>query len=123
MNDEPTKAANTGLRLAFLGIVVIGLFSALFGRMWFLQVLATEEFRVQAETNQVRLVTVPPTRGRILDRNGEILADNVFTGEWGRQWHGLIPHSTWDAFDDAAHFLQDTHGPRIAEIVLAYAAG
>ncbi|MCB0991971.1 MAG: penicillin-binding protein 2 [Acidimicrobiales bacterium] len=80
MNDEPTKAANTGLRLAFLGIVVIGLFSALFGRMWFLQVLATEEFRVQAETNQVRLVTVPPTRGRILDRNGEILADNVFTG-------------------------------------------
>ncbi|MEZ5271713.1 MAG: alpha/beta fold hydrolase [Ilumatobacteraceae bacterium] len=51
------------------------------------------------------------------------LADNVFTGEWGRQWHSLIPHSTWDAFDDAAHFLQDTHGPRIAEIVLAYAAG
>ncbi len=30
----------------------------------------------------------------------------------------LIPHSTWDAFDDAAHFLQDTHGDRVAEVVL-----
>ena len=46
------------------------------------------------------------------------LADDVFTGEWGRQWHSLIPHSTWDAFDDAGHFLQDTHGGRIADVVL-----
>lgn len=48
------------------------------------------------------------------------LADNVFTGEWGRQWHAMIPHATWDGLDDAAHFLQDTHGDRIAEIVLAH---
>jgi len=47
------------------------------------------------------------------------LADNVFTGEWGRSWHARIPHATWDSFDDAAHFLQDTHGSRIAEIVLS----
>jgi haloalkane dehalogenase len=47
------------------------------------------------------------------------LADDVFTGDWGRHWHSLIPHSTWDEFGDAAHFLQDTHGERIAEIVLA----
>ncbi|MFZ4719347.1 MAG: alpha/beta fold hydrolase [Ilumatobacteraceae bacterium] len=51
------------------------------------------------------------------------LADNVFTGEWGRTWHGLIPDSTWDEFDDAAHFLQDTHGERIAAIVLRHAGG
>ncbi|MEI8238423.1 MAG: alpha/beta fold hydrolase [Actinomycetota bacterium] len=49
------------------------------------------------------------------------LADDVFDGEWGRKWHSLIPHATWDAFDDAAHFLQDTHGERIADIVLGYA--
>jgi haloalkane dehalogenase len=47
------------------------------------------------------------------------LADDVFTGEWGRSWCERIPHATWDAFDDAAHFLQDTHGERIAEIVLS----
>jgi haloalkane dehalogenase len=49
------------------------------------------------------------------------LADQVFTGEWGRQWQARIPHATWDAFDDASHFLQDTHGERIAEVVLRHA--
>lgn len=46
------------------------------------------------------------------------LADVVFTGEWGRRWHELIPHSTWDAFDDAAHFVQDSHGKLVAQAVL-----
>ena len=48
------------------------------------------------------------------------LADDVFDGAWGRRWHSLIPHATWDAFDDAGHFLQDTHGARIAEAVLGH---
>ena len=46
------------------------------------------------------------------------LADEVFPGTWGHRWHNLIPHSTWDAIDDAGHFLQDTHGDRIAQQVL-----
>lgn len=50
-------------------------------------------------------------------------ADEVFNPAWGRAWHERIPHSTWDEFDDAGHFLQDTHGERIAEIVLRRAAG
>lgn len=49
------------------------------------------------------------------------LTDDVFTGDWGRRWHSQIPHATWDAFDDAGHFLQDTHGDRIARLVLDYA--
>jgi len=75
-----TDSTNTPVRLAFVGVVVVGLFAALFARIWFLQVLATEEFRVEADTNQVRLVTVSPTRGRILDRTGAVLADNEFVG-------------------------------------------
>lgn len=50
------------------------------------------------------------------------LADEVFPGSWGRAWHARIPHATWDAFDDAGHFLQDTHGERIAAIVMGHAA-
>jgi haloalkane dehalogenase len=46
------------------------------------------------------------------------LADDVFTGAWGRRWHELIAHSTWDGFDDAGHFLQDTHGDLVARVVL-----
>lgn len=48
------------------------------------------------------------------------LADAVFTGDWGRKWHSLIPHSTWDALPDAAHFPQDTHGAEIAGLVIGY---
>ena len=51
------------------------------------------------------------------------LADEVFNAAWGRAWHERIPHSTWDGLDDAGHFLQDTHGERIAEIVLRHAGG
>ncbi|MEY3806704.1 MAG: haloalkane dehalogenase 1 [Actinomycetota bacterium] len=43
--------------------------------------------------------------------------DNVFTPEWGRIWHGLIPHSTWHEVN-AGHFLQDTCGTEIANTVL-----
>lgn len=50
------------------------------------------------------------------------LADQVFTGDWGRRWHALIPHSTWHEFADASHFLQDTHGEAIAQIVLGEAS-
>ena len=45
-------------------------------------------------------------------------SDFVFTTEWGQQWASLIPHATWDLLPDASHFLQDTHGAEIADIVL-----
>ncbi len=45
--------------------------------------------------------------------------DNVFTTEWGKKWHSLIPHSTWHE-TDGGHFLQDTHGSDIARHVLIH---
>lgn len=45
-------------------------------------------------------------------------ADGVFVAAWGKKWHSLIPHSTFDLLPDAMHFLQDTHGPEIVAIVL-----
>lgn len=50
------------------------------------------------------------------------LEDQIFTADWGRRWHSLIPHATWHELADASHFLQDTHGDVIARIVLAEAA-
>lgn len=44
--------------------------------------------------------------------------DDVFPSAWGRSWRALIPQATWDELPDAGHFLQETHGRRIAEIVL-----
>ena len=67
-------------RMAFIGLIAIGLFVALLTRLWHLQVLSTEEFVAAAEYNQVQLIINPPTRGRILDRHGVVLADNTRTG-------------------------------------------
>ena len=64
------------LRLSILGIVVFAMFAALFTRLWYLQVMSTEEFQVVAETNRTREVPVEAPRGRILDRNGKVLVDN-----------------------------------------------
>lgn len=48
-------------------------------------------------------------------------ADDVFTTDRGRAWAARYPHATFDLIADAAHFLQDTHGRRIAELFLARA--
>jgi penicillin-binding protein 2 len=68
-----------GLRLSVIGIVVFSLFVALFGRLWFLQVVQSDQLAQVASANQVRTVPLPPMRGRILDRDGRILADNTST--------------------------------------------
>lgn len=44
--------------------------------------------------------------------------DDVFTEAWGRSWAARLPQSTFDLLPDAGHFLQDTHGDEIAQIVL-----
>ena len=67
-------------RLAFVGVLIIALFAALATRAWYLQVLRTEELSDQAFLNHVEIVVTQPTRGRILDRHGVVLADNVRTG-------------------------------------------
>lgn len=64
------------LRLAVLGILVVASFVALFSRLWFLQVLASEEYERFAQENRVRLIYSEPSRGRILDREGRVLVRN-----------------------------------------------
>ena len=64
------------LRMGVLGIVAISLFAALFSRLWFLQVMSAPTFAVAAQTNRERVVAIPPVRGRVLDSQGRVLADN-----------------------------------------------
>ncbi|MEO7804603.1 MAG: penicillin-binding protein 2 [Actinomycetota bacterium] len=67
---------NIRIRLTALGMVFVSLMSALAVRLWFLQVLAYTDYANAAEFNQVKLVPIAPTRGRILDRNGVELVRN-----------------------------------------------
>jgi penicillin-binding protein 2 len=67
---------NSRLRLSLLSFIVLGLFLALFSRLWYLQVLAGERYGDLAEGNRVRRVVVDAPRGRILDRQGRVLVRN-----------------------------------------------
>ncbi|MCZ7530533.1 MAG: hypothetical protein M5U31_09450 [Acidimicrobiia bacterium] len=63
-------------RISLIGVVVLGLFCALFVRLWFLQVGSGQEFASVAETNRTEVIQTESPRGRILDRNGTPLVTN-----------------------------------------------
>jgi penicillin-binding protein 2 len=63
-------------RMKVLAGLVVFMFAALMTRLWFLQVLATDQFVKEANQNQVRLVPIEPLRGQILDRRGHVVVGN-----------------------------------------------
>lgn len=63
-------------RLALLAGGKLALFGVLVGRMYYLQVVEADKYRTMADDNRINLRLLAPPRGRILDRNGEVIADN-----------------------------------------------
>lgn len=64
------------LRLVVLQILVLSLLVTLLGRLWYLQVLASENYRTAAAENGTREIITPAARGMILDSRGRPLARN-----------------------------------------------
>jgi penicillin-binding protein 2 len=63
-------------RLSILSILVVVIISALVIRLWFLQIVNGPFYRTQSENNRIHLQKIPPFRGMITDRKGELLVDN-----------------------------------------------
>ncbi len=53
------------------------MFTVLVGSFFRVQVLASSDYKLQAEQNRLKRLDVPAPRGTIFDRNGRIIADNV----------------------------------------------
>ncbi|MSO78232.1 MAG: penicillin-binding protein 2 [Acidimicrobiia bacterium] len=69
--------AKSRVRLGIIGVIVMALFSALFVRLWFLQVGSSSTgFAAQTEANRVRILHEPAVRGSIYDRRGQKLVEN-----------------------------------------------
>ena len=66
----------TASRVRLLALFVVVMFVALSARLWFLQVLASDQFRSQASRNSVRIVETPAERGLIVDDQGNVLVGN-----------------------------------------------
>jgi penicillin-binding protein 2 len=58
-------------------LVFIGAFLILAGAFFRTQVIQHDKFQLKAETNRLRPIPLTPPRGRILDRHGGVIAENV----------------------------------------------
>ncbi|GIX30977.1 MAG: peptidoglycan glycosyltransferase [Porticoccaceae bacterium] len=63
-------------RLLASGLFVLLGCALLAARYYQLQVIRHQDFATQSEANRVHVLPLPPSRGLIFDRNGELLADN-----------------------------------------------
>lgn len=68
-------AAKNGSRIAALCMLAV--FAALFGKLYYLQILRGEEYYGAAEGNRIRSIPLIPARGVVFDRTGARLAYNV----------------------------------------------
>lgn len=77
-SDErgPAVTNRLALRLAIFGGVAVVLFAILFLRLWLLQIVDGETYLAEAKNNRTRSFRTSAPRGKILDRNGEVLVAN-----------------------------------------------
>jgi cell division protein FtsI (penicillin-binding protein 3) len=77
---SPLLAAKTppGRSRFVVAMVALG-FAVLVGRAAYIQVIGTEFYQQQGEARYARTLELPASRGRIVDRNGAILATSIST--------------------------------------------
>ena len=76
MQSDLGQSKTFSRRTILLGGGQFLMFSALAGRMYYLQVLESDRYAMLADENRISLRLLPPPRGRILDRYGVPLAVN-----------------------------------------------
>ncbi|UTF59796.1 penicillin-binding protein 2 [Gilvimarinus sp. DA14] len=74
--DHHREARLFFARAILAGLVIVALTALLVVRYYSLQVTHHEDYVTQSDRNRVHVLPIPPTRGLIYDRNGELLAEN-----------------------------------------------
>ncbi|MGI9539298.1 MAG: hypothetical protein ACR2N6_04030, partial [Miltoncostaeaceae bacterium] len=86
---RPVMNQQLAFRIAVLGGIALALLGVLLIRLWFLQVVGSEQYEDRAEGNRIREVVTEAPRGVITDRDGEILVANVPAIKVVGWWRGL----------------------------------
>jgi penicillin-binding protein 2 len=76
---QPSRHCGMGQQPAALMLIVLLFCSAMVMRLAWLQLLHGSENRARADDNRIRLMPRNPMRGRLLDRNGAVLATSRLT--------------------------------------------
>ena len=66
-------------QLQVLAFVIFACLALLLAGLWWVQVVSAGEYRSSLEIQSYRTVRIPAVRGKILDRNGQVLAENRAT--------------------------------------------
>jgi len=74
---EEKERDSLKIKLFFMGLVVMLIFSLLTTRLWKLQISKGSEYVAEAKGNTLRYVSIPSPRGDILDSKGKVLATSV----------------------------------------------
>ena len=67
---------NSRVRVSIVGVVIVALFCSLVARLWFLQMGPEQKLQAEAIALSTRRIQTESPRGRILDRNGDVLAQD-----------------------------------------------
>ena len=76
---QPPSPARFNRRLLIAMAGSLAGFGLLAAQAWNLQVASYDKYHALAEDNRITMLPLAPQRGRILDRNGIVLAEDVYT--------------------------------------------
>ena len=94
-----TRHTGVGSQPALLLLLVLLLSTAITARLAWLQLLYGQANRAMADDNRIRLIPRDPVRGRLLDRNGRLLASNRLVYRLTLQPR-LVKPGDWPALRD-----------------------
>jgi len=99
MRNSILRAKGFDRRTFIFGGAGLGVMSALAGRLYYLQIIQADEYRTLSDENRIRLTPVLSTRGKILDRRGKIITENIKTyrvlaGTSGKEDEQLVSRLT-----------------------------
>src|SRR5436309_3947805 len=64
------------LELRIVALIVLCGLGVLAAGLWWVQIVSSRDFKAHLEMQSFRTVRIPAVRGKILDRNGLVLAEN-----------------------------------------------
>ena len=110
LKDENNEKRVFALRSLLASVFILALTGALLFRLYQLQIVDYQHYQTLSDKNRMQLQSMPPNRGLIFDRNGQILADNqpVFSVS-------IIPEYV-DSIDDVITQLSDLIDIRESQI-------
>lgn len=84
-------------KLLVLLTIISLIFAGLISRLAYVQLVQTQQYKLQSEQNRIRIISIPPRRGDIITNDGQVLATSyasysIVTANLGRNMDHVYQH-------------------------------